>query len=65
LNIYYGSLANHYALVKFYGHVDAEDSVAIHQVADKISAAIEKQGDGSRERPYPVVSASKPKHFYA
>jgi TPR repeat protein len=64
LNIYYGSLAGHYALVKFYGHVDATDSVTIHQMwLDKISAAIEKQGDGSRDKPYPVVSASEAETF--
>lgn len=60
LNLYYGSLAGHYALVKFYEHVDAPDSVAVHQAwLDKIKAAILAQGDGSRERPYPVVSASE------
>jgi TPR repeat protein len=64
LNIYYGSLAGHYALVKFYGHVDAPDSAAVHQAwLDKISAAIERQGDGSREKPYPVVSASEAETF--
>jgi TPR repeat protein len=64
LNIYYGSLAGHYALVKFYEHVDAADSVAIHQVwLDKITAAIQKQGDGSRDKPWPVVSASEAETF--
>jgi TPR repeat protein len=64
LNIYYGSLAGHYALVRFYEHVDAPESVVVHQAwLDKITAAIEHQGDGSRDKPYPVVSASEAEAF--
>ncbi len=64
LNLYYGSLAGHYALKHFYEHVDADDSAAMHQAwVDKISKSIELSGDGSREKPYPVVSASEAEAF--
>jgi len=64
LNVYYGSLAGHYALVRFYEHVDAPDSQAQHQVwVDKITKAIEQGGDGSREHPYPVISSSEAQAF--
>jgi len=64
LNLYYGSLAGHYALVRFYEHVDAPDSVTLHQTwVDKITKSIELSGDGSRERPYPVISASEAQAF--
>ncbi len=64
LNVYYGSLAGHYALVRFYEHVDAPDSQAEHQQwVDKITRSIERQGDGSREHPYPVISSSEAQAF--
>jgi len=64
LNLYYGSLAGHYALVRFYEHVDSPDSVALHQTwVDKITKSIEQSGDGSRERPYPVISSSEAQAF--
>jgi TPR repeat protein len=60
LNIYYGSLAGHYALVEFYTHVDTPESAAEHQAwLDKLAGAIEAGGDGSRDKPYPVVSATE------
>jgi tetratricopeptide (TPR) repeat protein len=64
LNIYYGSLAGHYALVEFYKRVDAPDSAAQHQAwLDKLTAAIEAGGDGSRDKPWPVVSATEAETF--
>jgi len=64
LNLYYGSLAGHYALVRFYEHVDSPDSVELHQTwVDKITKSIEQSGDGSRERPYPVISSSEAQAF--
>jgi TPR repeat protein len=64
LNLYYGSLAGHYALVRFYEHVEAPDSVAQHQVwVDKITKSIELAGNGTREHPYPVMSASEAQAF--
>jgi TPR repeat protein len=64
LNLYYGSLAGHYALVRFYQHVEAPDSVTQHQLwVDKITKSIETAGDGSKDRPYPVMSASEAQAF--
>jgi TPR repeat protein len=64
LNIYYGSLAGHYALVEFYNHVDAPESATEHQAwLDKLTAAIEAGGDGSRDKPYRVVSATEAETF--
>jgi len=64
LNVYYGSLAGHYALARFYEHVDAPDSQAQHQRwVDKITKSIEQGGDGSREHPYPVISSSEAQAF--
>ena len=64
LNLYYGSLAGHYALVRFYEHVEAPESVTQHQVwVDKITKSIESAGDGSKEKPYPVISAAEAQAF--
>ncbi len=64
LNLYYGSLAGHYALVRFYEHVEAPDSVTQHQIwVDKITKSIESAGDGSKERPYPVMSSAEAQAF--
>ncbi len=64
LNLYYGSLPGHLALVRFYEHVDAPDSVTLHQAwVDKITQSIEHSGDGSREHPYPVISSSEAQAF--
>ncbi len=60
LNLYYGSLAGHYALEKFYEYVEAPESVAIHKHwLEEITTAIEAQGDGSRDHPFRVISASE------
>ena len=64
LDLYYGSVAGHYALVKFYEHVEVPEAVASHRKwLDSITAAIESEGDGSREAPYPVISASEAQAF--
>lgn len=60
LDIYYGSVAGHYALLKFYEHVEVDDGVAEHRVwLERIDAAIRERADGTRAGPYHVVSASE------
>lgn len=52
-----GSLTGHYALKKFYQHVETPEGVATH--ATKLShlyAALLQSGDGSQERPYKITS---------
>ena len=64
LDVDYGSLTGHVALVRFYQHVDATDTAAEHQVwVDRIARSIEHAGDGSRSKPYPVISASEAQAF--
>jgi TPR repeat protein len=60
LDIYFGSLAGHLALAKFYDHLGESDSAAVHhQWLERIGAAIERDADGTRAAPYVVVSASE------
>jgi len=64
LNLYYGSLVGHYALVRFYQHVDSAETATMHQAwVDKITKSIEAAGDGSRDHPYPVISSSEAQAF--
>lgn len=64
LTLYYGSLPGHYALKHFYEHVEASDSVALHQAwIDRITKSIEQAGNGTREKPYPAISASEAEAF--
>ncbi len=64
VNLYYGSLSGHLALVHFYEHVDAPDSAALHQAwVDRITQSIEKAGDGTSDHPYPVISSSDAQAF--
>lgn len=59
LDIYFGSLAGHLALAHFYEHLGETESSAVHQSwVDRIRAAIEQGGDGTRSAPYQVVSTS-------
>jgi TPR repeat protein len=64
LDVYYGSVAGHYAMEQFYEHVDAPDATATHQHwLDEITRSIEAHGNGTRESPYPVISASEAQAF--
>jgi TPR repeat protein len=64
LDIYYGSVAGHYALLKFYEHVDADEGAAEHRVwLERIETAIRENADGTRAGPYHVVSASEAQAF--
>ena len=60
LDRYYGSLAGHKALHRFYEHVDTADAAANHaHWVERITANVETDADGSKARPYRVVSASE------
>jgi TPR repeat protein len=64
LDIYYGSVAGHFALFTFYEHVEAEDGAAEHRVwLERIDTAIRAGADGTRAAPYHVVSASEAQAF--
>ena len=58
LDLYYGSLAGHQALARFYAFVDSAEQAAYHErwIA-AIQADIQRAGDGSFAAPYPVVFA--------
>ena len=57
LDHYYGSLAGHLALARFYREVGAEDQAELHDAwATAIHAALAATGDGSAEAPYGVLS---------
>lgn len=64
LDLYYGSLAGHQALARFYAFVDSTEQAAYHErwIA-AIQADIEGAGDGSLEAPYPVVFANQAKAY--
>ena len=64
LDLYYGSLAGHQALARFYDFVDSADQAAYHErwIA-AILADIEGAGDGSLDSPYPVVFANQAKAY--
>ncbi|MEZ5559507.1 MAG: hypothetical protein R3E86_13310 [Pseudomonadales bacterium] len=58
LDTYYGSLTGHYVLARFYRHVEAPDAAEPHEAwVAAIQADMERQGDGSHERPMPAVTA--------
>ncbi|MCY4011321.1 MAG: tetratricopeptide repeat protein, partial [Gammaproteobacteria bacterium] len=64
LDLYYGSLAGHQALARFYAFVDSSEQAAYHErwIA-AIQADMERAGDGSVEAPYPVVFANQAKAY--
>lgn len=64
LDLYYGSLAGHQALARFYDFVDSADQAAYHErwIA-AILADIEGAGDGSLDAPYPVVFTNQAKAY--
>lgn len=58
LDIYYGSLTGHYVLSRFYEHVDSPEAAEPHEEwVKKIRADMQSVGDGSREHPYPAMTA--------
>jgi TPR repeat protein len=64
LDIYYGSIAGHFAMLTFYEHVESEEGAAEHRTwIDRIDGAIRDAADGSRDAPFHVVSASEAQAF--
>lgn len=66
LDLYYGSLAGHQALARFYAFVEATEQAAYHErwIA-AISADIEASGDGARDNPHPVLFVNQAKGYLA
>ena len=64
LDLYYGSLAGHQALARFYDFVDSTEQAAYHErwIA-AIRADIEAGGDGSLDVPFPVLFANQAKAY--
>lgn len=64
LDLYYGSLAGHQALARFYDFVESADQAAYHErwIA-AILADIEGAGDGSPDAPYPVVFSNQARAY--
>ena len=61
LDIYYGSLAGHYVMQRFYEHVENPETALIHaNWAQRIRDDMSRLGDGSLEQPYPAVTAVEP-----
>jgi len=57
LDTYYGSLAGHYVLARFYQHLSTPAAAMLHeQWVERIQQDIENQGDGSAERPLPAIT---------
>ena len=64
LDHYYGSLAGHLALARFYREVGADDQAVLHEAwTAAIRASIEATGDGGEEAPYRVLSATAARAF--
>lgn len=64
LDLYYGSLAGHQALARFYTFVDSPEQAAYHErwIA-AIRADIEASGDGSLDAPYRVLFVNQAKGY--
>jgi TPR repeat protein len=57
LDTYYGSLAGHYVLGRFYQHVSTPEAAAVHERwVERLQQQIEAGGDGSREQPLRPVT---------
>ena len=64
LEHYRASITGHQALAEFYRHVDMPEQAAVHDTwIDAISAAVESNGDGSFENPYPALSPNEAKGY--
>ncbi len=64
LDTYYGSLTGHYVLQRFYEHVEATEEATLHQNwLDRISADMNRIGDGTRARPLPAATPIEAQTF--
>jgi len=64
LDTYYGSLTGHYVLQRFYEHVEATEEATLHQNwLERISADMNRIGDGTRARPLPAVTPVEAQTF--
>lgn len=64
LDTYYGSLTGHYVLQRFYEHVEVTEEATLHQSwLDRISADMNRIGDGTRARPLPAVTPIEAQTF--
>ena len=64
LDTYYASLTGHYVLERFYTHLESTDAAARHSDwLARIREDMEANGDGSRENPYPAVTAVEGKMY--
>ncbi|MCB1684131.1 MAG: tetratricopeptide repeat protein [Pseudomonadales bacterium] len=58
LDTYQASLTGHYVMSRFYAHVNSPEAAEPHLLwVRNIRTDIEAHGDGSRDRPYPAVTA--------
>ena len=66
LDQYYGSLAGHQALARFYAHVEAVDQAAHHRRwIEAIRAGIAASAEGTLKDPYPVLFTNQATAFLA
>ncbi len=57
LDIYAGSLTGHYAMSRFYDHVDSEDAKAVHdQALAELIETLKSDADGTRSKPYKALT---------
>jgi TPR repeat protein len=64
LDTYYGSLTGHYVLERFYDHVESTDAARPHGAwVTRIRQDMQANADGSREHPYPAVTAVEAQMF--
>ncbi|MYF31740.1 MAG: hypothetical protein F4029_10455 [Gammaproteobacteria bacterium] len=64
LEHYQASITGHLALAAFYRHVDMPEQTARHEAwIAAISAALEANGDGTFEAPYPALSPNEAKGY--
>lgn len=58
LDTYQASITGHYVMTRFYEHVEAPEAAEQHlEWLDRIREDMERQGDGSRESPYPAMTS--------
>lgn len=66
LDQYYGSLAGHQALARFYAHVEAAEQAGHHQRwIEAIRADIAASAEGTPDDPYPVLFTNQATAFLA
>ncbi|MGI9327184.1 MAG: tetratricopeptide repeat protein [Pseudomonadales bacterium] len=64
LDLYQGSLAGHYAMQRFYEHVENPETAVVHSGwVERIVEDIRGSGDGSIDAPYPAVTPIEPIAF--